>query len=803
LQDATVHQLLPQINIQASVADMVFNDPVYLQHGTGATETDGKSTDCASLSHQEGEAIVDEEVPKFEKFVPHVVARAVTTSADVITDDAEITMSFAVPSAVDYSFLPSSAQNDLYAASYMYSRAVSLIADSWSYHKALPLLEECLQVRETLLPTNQLTIETRFELAKCCSELYMWDESANHCRSCVEKQTLVFENEPKDGQQVQLDIQNQLLSVRYKLELAKVLIATGRFYVAEDVLHDVEGTLLESAGGQDALELQSRSRTKQSQFVNGLRAQFTEIAALNCLSTDALMKAKEFAEQCEKIVTSTFGMKGLEITSSYLCSARVLIASGRAVDAKPLIEQALIIRKNKLSIQRGHPKLSECLFALGECLYAQGNLVEADDRFAQAVSAHSGGLQTDGSAHLAYCLLRRANIALQQGSYKDAMTAFQNVRLKFRKIFGEQSLSCAECEVGISLCEVGQYHYVEARAIIQGAIAMQKSCLSGAKLSKENDDKAEVYVHSIVAHSGLILAEIERKLCNFDEALTLYNSVAECYLRVFTKGSMYYARCDEGLANYAADKEEYETASRIYERVLELKRDLVGDDHLEYANTLNAFGCCLCFYRPAIKNSISSTRGLHSVNKKIDKAIALLEEALKIRRIALRDNHPLIAETLSNWGLALAIKAASSSCQGKYKPKVRVRDEDVEDIVLSTRSGEPPDNPQGSLISEGISQESTEVLDGSPLGSVVLAVEKSDSLDANVETGYFDIQYDEDDLPVFPDGLFRLAESKVLEALNTLSLCFPEDAGVTDDKRNIVIINVEGNLGTFSSSLCF
>jgi hypothetical protein len=108
----------------------------------------------------------EEDVPKFEKFVPQVVARAVVAAP--VEAAAEASSKSIDPSQflqTNYTSLPASDQNDLYAANFMYVRAQSLMNETFAYKKSLPLLEECLAVRERLLPKEQLTVETKFELA--------------------------------------------------------------------------------------------------------------------------------------------------------------------------------------------------------------------------------------------------------------------------------------------------------------------------------------------------------------------------------------------------------------------------------------------------------------------------------------------------------------------------------------------------------------------------------------------------------------------------------------------------------------
>jgi hypothetical protein len=245
--------------------------------------------------------------------------------------------------------------------------------------------------------------------------------------------------------------------------------------------------------------------------------------------------------------------------------------------------------------------------------------------------------------------------------------------------------------------------------------------------------------------------------------------------------------------------------------------ELAGDDSLEYAKTLNSYGNCLCLFKPAGKQGVAFNA---LVNKKIEKALATLEEALKIRRIVYRDQHPLIAETLSNLGLALVIKAASASKLGYFKARVRVPGENTDEFNEMLTGRAPEDNrsdvgsngnsvvlvgggsvlegdetsPAGSMVPASQAASATNTQPNTANNSAVLSSAPEEAISAN--EAFFEVQYDEDDLPVFPEAIFRLAQSKLLDALEILYGNYPEQQNNNNTStRHIVFVNIEGNIG--------
>jgi tetratricopeptide (TPR) repeat protein len=532
----------------------------------------------------------EEDVPKFEKFVPQVVARAVVAAP--VEAAAEASSKSIDPSQflqTNYTSLPASDQNDLYAANFMYVRAQSLMNETFAYKKSLPLLEECLAVRERLLPKEQLTVETKFELAKCCYKLCLWDQSVEYFKSCVDMQSRfgaeggsdgslsakndAFEFSGKGPTTVSpvVEFCNNLLSVRYKIGWVKVLMATGKYFAADELISQMMHTLTTSQANRPTAEppanIPTMDSKSQLKYINVLWTVVYQVAAFNFINIDSLWKAKGFAEKCYEQTNNVFGNRGVEITNSFLCSARAFIAVGNLTDAKPLIEQALIIRKNKLGSK--HPKVAQCLSMFGDCFLSQGVFADADSRYLQAIETAAGSSGAANADHgdpnifIADCMFQRGLINCHQGRYPEAAAEFKRVQEIRTKIFGEISLPVAECLQALAQCHFGMCQFVKAKDVIQQAISMKTEVLgqSGA-------------MHSLVAHATLLLAEIERKLCHFNECLSLYNAVADCYLNVYTKNSLYYAKCEDGLADLSADKCDYDGAIRIYERVLAVKKGM-------------------------------------------------------------------------------------------------------------------------------------------------------------------------------------------------------------------------------------
>jgi len=105
----------------------------------------------------------------------------------------------------------------------------------------------------------------------------------------------------------------------------------------------------------------------------------------------------------------------------------------------------------------------------------------------------------------------------------------------------------------------------------------------------------------------------------------------------------------------AANAGKYESGVALVRRQLEIRRRLLGDDHLDVAASLDKLASLLRFQ--------GDFAGAESPAR----------EALRIRRERLRGDHPAIAHTLSNLGVLLARQGDLAGAEAAQREALEMR----------------------------------------------------------------------------------------------------------------------------------
>ncbi len=218
------------------------------------------------------------------------------------------------------------------------------------------------------------------------------------------------------------------------------------------------------------------------------------------------------------------------------------------------------------------------------------------------------------------------------GDYRRAEDHLQRAYRLRRDLLGEQDPETAEARVSLALALKQRGQYPEAERHYRAALSAQALALG--------EDSVEV----AATRNGL--AELLHVLHDLEQAATLHRAALRVRVERLGNNHIDTATSMSNLASTLRDRggaENMIEAEQLMRTALTTRQQLLGA-HPHTAVSLNRLGLLLLYG-----------------GRDLDEATALLRQALDMRRNLLPPDHPLIAVSVHNLGLAL-------DAQGRYAP---------------------------------------------------------------------------------------------------------------------------------------
>lgn len=261
------------------------------------------------------------------------------------------------------------------------------------------------------------------------------------------------------------------------------------------------------------------------------------------------------------------------------------------------------------------PETQAALLATLAQMHSQlGNFAEAEDLVARSLELRKRAFGPRAPS-VAESLMIRALLRAEQSDQLDAAEADARRALSVvaeHRSRHDPDLARALMTVGVVQTERGDY---------QAAIASLSRALSIQERQGQSGLLAEVMGHLATAHA---FAE------QYETADRLYQQLLELEASVFGRRHPQYAGTLLNLGSIHTERGFHEEAEQFARQALEIHRDYYGDEHLSTASNLSILG------------EILVQKG------ELEQAAATLDEALRIRQALLGREHRLVGVTLGH-----------------------------------------------------------------------------------------------------------------------------------------------------------
>jgi tetratricopeptide (TPR) repeat protein len=395
--------------------------------------------------------------------------------------------------------------------------------------------------------------------------------------------------------------------------------------------------------------------------------------AVDLYSKGKYVDAQPLFEKVLAIRRQAFGEDHPDTAEGYGNLAANLDAQGKYADGQPLFEKALAISRQALG--EDHPDTAQGYNNLAYNLNGQGRYAEAQPLYEKALAIRRQAL---GDEH-AITGSSYNNLAFNlnsQGKYAEAQPLYEKALDIWRHSLGEEHSSTAIGYNNLALNLNAQGRNAEAQPLFEKALTIFRQALG-----EEHPDTAAGY-------NGL--ANNLHAQGKYAEAQPLYEKALD--IRRKARGDEHpdTAAGYTGLANNLYAQGKYAEAQPLYEKALTITRKAHGEDH-----PFTATG----YYNVALN--------LNDQGKYAD-AQPLYEKALAIRRKALGEEHPDTARGYHNLGLNLHAQGRYADAQLMYEKALAIRRQALGDEHPDTARGYH--NLAANLSAQGKDREALTVL---------------------------------------------------------------------------------------------
>jgi len=263
---------------------------------------------------------------------------------------------------------------------------------------------------------------------------------------------------------------------------------------------------------------------------------------------------------------------------------------------------------------------------------------------------------------------RIANVHFRRGDLDVAMKAFESARRGKEKELGKGHPAVALTLVSIANIHEQRRNYQKAIDLLLRALKIQK------EESTATDAESYINLAAILNNIG----NIHTRQGEFSFAMSAYTDALE--LKEKCVGRHPQARREVALTlvcigNVHERKEHFEDAMQLYEEARGIQEEILGDNHVEYAATINNIGVVLgklnqyedamecyikvlCIYRDALGSdhpdvafTLCNIAEIHRMWNDYSEALNAFSEAKRIQEISLGKESVALADTYQYIGV--------------------------------------------------------------------------------------------------------------------------------------------------------
>jgi tetratricopeptide (TPR) repeat protein len=364
--------------------------------------------------------------------------------------------------------------------------------------------------------------------------------------------------------------------------------------------------------------------------------------------------AENFCEQAKEMVENIFENDHPIYAICLSNLAQVCLAQGRHQEAEEICQKAIEINKSKDNT--GHPTHAINLMVLGTIYTAQGRYDDAEILYIQALEIQK---RVYGQEHVdvAESLVRLAVNYTEQNNYEEAKPLLTRGQEIYKSVLGTNHPKYGELLCVLANVSFSQKEFKKTEELLKEAVEIFENTLGNNHpklvdkliiyanflVSQDCKEDAEpLYLKSLevakkvygednpnVCEYMLGIAEFKRSLGQEEEAESMY---AEA-IGIYGKDKSINPNFSEGLMRLIELYEfqnRYDQVVALYNRLLKVSRELLGNKHPNVVNILNKLAKYL------------------TEQRSYEKAARLYEESLEIRKCIFKEKHPSIANNMVN-----------------------------------------------------------------------------------------------------------------------------------------------------------
>jgi tetratricopeptide (TPR) repeat protein len=494
----------------------------------------------------------------------------------------------------------------------------TVYGDAGEFGKAEPLLEKALEVyRQVLGEKHPAYATTLTELGM----LHQLVGEYNKAKLLLEKALEVYRQALGEKH---LDYADTLTS------LALVYQAVGEYNKAEPLL-------------EKALEV---CRQTVGENNENYAAILTQLGKLH-QQVGEYNKAEPLLEKALEVCRQTVGENNENYAGTLTSLASLYRATAEYNKAEPLLEKALEVYRQ--TVGEKHPAYAGTLTSLALVYGDAGEFGKAEPLLEKALEVYR---QTVGEKHPWYAdiLTNLASLYRATAEYNKAEPLLEKALEVYRQTVGENNENYAGTLTSLALVYQAVGEYNKAEPLLEKALEVCRQVLG---------EKHPSYVITLTE-----LGMLHQLVGEYNKAEPLFEKALEVYRQVLGEKHPSYARGLSNLASLyleiasrrgkvdkAAAAAELSKAESLFEKALEVYRQVLGEKHPSYAFSLQKLA--YLYLERLSFSDIASRRG--KVDKaaaaaELSKAESLCERALEITRQVLGEKHLAYAATLGNLG---------------------------------------------------------------------------------------------------------------------------------------------------------
>ncbi len=259
-----------------------------------------------------------------------------------------------------------------------------------------------------------------------------------------------------------------------------------------------------------------------------------------------------------------------ELADSLGSLGQLYYKQGRYLEAEPLLQKALALRKQLLG--SNHPDIALSLNNLAGLYYAQCRYSEAESLYLQSLEITEGELGLD-HLHVAASLNNLAVLYESQGRYSEAEALYiRSIKINEKQLSADHPNFAAGLS-NLALLYKSQGRYSEAEPLYLQSLRIRENLLGSDNLDTANG------LHNL---AGLYLAQ-----GRYTEAESLLIQALKIRERQLGADHPEVASSLNNLARLYESQGRYTEAESLLIRAIAIRQKILGENHPDTVNSLN------------------------------------------------------------------------------------------------------------------------------------------------------------------------------------------------------------------------